>query len=216
MASKAKTAAPRALQARAITTREQILKAAIRVFSKHGFAGGRVEHISRLAKTHDRMIYYYFGSKEKLFIEVLETIYQRVNDAETALEIDLDDPVKALQAVVQFNWQYYLDHPEFITLLNSENLHQGKHVKKSGRVAELSSPAVSILTAILKAGVRKKLFRKEVSARDLYLTIAALGYFYLSNRYTLSAFLSSDLMEKKELAHWRTCVIDTVLRKVMR
>ena len=162
------------------------------------------------------MIYYYFGSKEKLFIEVLETIYQRVNDAETALEIDLDDPVKALQAVVQFNWQYYLDHPEFITLLNSENLHQGKHVKKSGRVAELSSPAVSILTAILKAGVRKKLFRKEVSARDLYLTIAALGYFYLSNRYTLSAFLSSDLMAKKELANWRTCVIDTVLRKVMR
>lgn len=216
MASKAKTAAPRALQARAVTTREQILKAAIRVFSKHGFAGGRVEHISRLAKTHDRMIYYYFGSKEKLFIEVLETIYQRVNDAETALEIDLDDPVKALQAVVQFNWQYYLDHPEFITLLNSENLHQGKHVKKSGRVAELSSPAVSILTAILKAGVRKKLFRKEVSARDLYLTIAALGYFYLSNRYTLSAFLSSDLMAKKELANWRTCVIDTVLRKVMR
>ena len=131
MASKAKTAAPRALQARAVTTREQILKAAIRVFSKHGFAGGRVEHISRLAKTHDRMIYYYFGSKEKLFIEVLETIYQRVNDAETALEIDLDDPVKALQAVVQFNWQYYLDHPEFITLLNSENLHQGKHVKIS-------------------------------------------------------------------------------------
>ena len=194
----------------------QILEVAETLFAENGFDGTSIRDISKIAKINVAMISYYFGSKEKLFIEVLETIYQRVNDAETALEIDLDDPVKALQAVVQFNWQYYLDHPEFITLLNSENLHQGKHVKKSGRVAELSSPAVSILTAILKAGVRKKLFRKEVSARDLYLTIAALGYFYLSNRYTLSAFLSSDLMEKKELAHWRTCVIDTVLRKVMR
>jgi TetR/AcrR family transcriptional regulator, upper aerobic nicotinate degradation pathway regulator len=207
---------PRALQARAVETREAILKAAIRIFAKHGFSGGRIEQISKLAKTHDRMIYYYFGSKEKLFIEVLETIYQRLNDAEAALEFDLADPVEAMRIIVRFNWQYYVDHPEFITLLNSENLHQGKHVKKSARVSELSSPAVNVLAKIIKAGIQQGLFRTDLRARDLYLTIAALGYFYLSNRHTLSAFLNTDLLAKKALASWQESMVDTVLRKVMR
>ena len=207
---------PRALQARAVETREAILKAAIRIFAKHGFSGGRIEQISKLAKTHDRMIYYYFGSKEKLFIEVLETIYQRLNDAEAALEFDLADPVEAMRIIVRFNWQYYVDHPEFITLLNSENLHQGKHVKKSVRVSELSSPAVNVLAKIIKAGIQQGLFRTDLRARDLYLTIAALGYFYLSNRHTLSAFLNTDLIAKKAIAKWQESMVDTVLRKVMR
>ena len=171
--------------------------------------------MSRLAKTHDRMIYYYFGSKEKLFIEVLETTYQRLNDAEAALSIDIADPVEALRTVVRFNWRYFLEHPEFITLLNSENLHQGRHVKKSTRVAQLSSPAVNVLAKILRAGVQQGLFRKEVSARELYLTIAALGYFYLSNRYTLSAFLNTDLLNKSAIARWQASMVDTVLKKVL-
>ena len=216
MATTQKNKPPRALQARAVETREAILKAATGVFAKHGFSGGRVEQISRLAKTHDRMIYYYFGSKEKLFIEVLETTYQRLNDAEAALKIDLADPLEALRTVVRFNWRYFLEHPEFITLLNSENLHQGRHVKKSTKVAQLSSPAVNVLAKILKAGTQQGLFRKDVTARELYLTIAALGYFYLSNRHTLSAFLNTELLKKSALARWRESMVDTVTRKVMR
>jgi TetR/AcrR family transcriptional regulator, upper aerobic nicotinate degradation pathway regulator len=215
MATTLKNKPPRALQARAVETREAILKAATRVFAKHGFSGGRVEQISRLAKTHDRMIYYYFGSKEKLFIEVLETTYQRLNDAEAALKIDLADPLEALRTVVRFNWRYFLEHPEFITLLNSENLHQGRHVKKSTKVAQLSSPAVNVLAKILKAGTQQGLFRKDISARELYLTIAALGYFYLSNRHTLSAFLNTELLKKSAIVRWRESMVDTVTRKVM-
>ncbi|MEN3364143.1 MAG: TetR/AcrR family transcriptional regulator, upper aerobic nicotinate degradation pathway regulator [Burkholderiales bacterium] len=197
-----------------MATRDTILRAAIRVFSKNGFSGGRVESISKLSRTHDRMIYYYFGSKEKLFIEVLETIYQRMNEAEAALEIGFDDPVKALTTIVHFHWQYYLDHPELLTLLNSENLHHGKHLKKSARVSELSSPAVSILDQVLQTGVERGLFRADVSARDLYIAIASLGYFYLSNRYTLSSFLNADLMDKEALAHWREFITSIVLRSV--
>ncbi len=215
MATTQKNKPPRALQARAVETREAILKAATGVFAKHGFSGGRVEQISRLAKTHDRMIYYYFGSKEKLFIEVLETTYQRLNDAEAALKIDLADPLEALRTVVRFNWRYFLEHPEFITLLNSENLHQGRHVKKSTKVAQLSSPAVNVLAKISKAGTQQGLFRKDVTARELYLTIAALGYFYLSNRHTLSAFLNTELLKKSAIARWRESMVDTVTRKVM-
>jgi AcrR family transcriptional regulator len=161
------------------------------------------------------MIYYYFGSKEKLFIEVLETTYQRLNDAEAALKIDLADPLEALRTVVRFNWRYFLEHPEFITLLNSENLHQGRHVKKSTKVAQLSSPAVNVLAKILKAGTQQGLFRKDISARELYLTIAALGYFYLSNRHTLSAFLNTELLKKSAIVRWRESMVDTVTRKVM-
>jgi AcrR family transcriptional regulator len=204
----------RGTQARAVTTRETILRAAIRVFSKSGFAGGRIESISKLSHTHDRMIYYYFGSKEKLFIEVLETIYQRMNDAEAALRIDFEHPLEALTTIVHFHWQYYQDHPEFMTLLNSENLHHGKHLKKSPRVSALSSPAVSILDQVLRNGAEQGLFRPDVRARDLYIAIASLGYFYLSNRYTLSAFLSADLMDKNALAHWREFITGIVLRSV--
>ena len=196
-------------------TQAAILRAAVVEFGENGLTGARVDAIAERAATNKRMIYYYFGSKEKLFIEVLETTYQRLNDAEAALKIDLADPLASLRAVVRFNWQYFLEHPEFITLLNSENLHQGRHVKKSTKVSRLSSPAVNVLAKILKAGAQQGLFRKDVSARELYLTIAALGYFYLSNRYTLSAFLNTELLKKSAVKQWQESMVDTVTRKVM-
>lgn len=203
-----------AAQARAQKTRDAILRAATRVFSRYGFAGGKVEQISRLSRTHDRMIYYYFGSKEKLFVEVLETAYARMNEAEEELVIDLNDPEQALATVVHFVWHYYLAHPEMITLLNSENLQKGKHIKKSASVSRLSSPAVQVLDQVLRAGVEKGLFRTDICARDLYIEIAALGYFYLSNSYTLSAFLSHDLKAPDNLAHWKAFITDVTLRSV--
>ena len=196
------------------TTRENILKAAIKVFAKSGFAGGRVEQISSTAKSYDRMIYYYFGSKEGLFVAALEEIYRRFNEAEAELTLPLEQPVESLKAVIRFIWNYYLKHPEFITLLNSENLHRGKHISKSLRAREYSSPAIGILDGVLRAGAARGVFRADVSARDLYLMIASMGYFYLSNRYTLSAFLGEDLEAPAALAHWERFLTDAVLRNV--
>ncbi|EJE54463.1 transcriptional regulator [Acidovorax sp. CF316] len=196
------------------TTRDNILKAAIKVFARYGYEGGSVEKISKAAKSFDRMIYYYFGSKEGLFIEVLEEIYRRMNDAETTLEIRLETPVEALKAVVRFVSQYYRKHPEFVTLLNTENLHKGKHISKSMRAREYSSPAVSVIEQVLAAGVASKEFRADLRARDLYLLIASMGYFYQSNRYTLSAFLGEDIDQPEAVAHWDEFMIDTVLRTV--
>jgi len=204
-----------ATQVRAHKTREAILRAATRVFARNGFTDGRIESISRLSRTHDRMIYYYFGSKAQLFVEVLETAYEKMNEAEAKIDIDLDEPIMALTTVVHFVWQYYLDHPEFITLLNSENLLKGKHIKKSVRASQLSSPSVAILDDVLRSGVQKGLFRADKNARDLYIQIAALGYFYLSNRYTLSVFLNSDLRGEGELEHWKTVITDVTLRSVL-
>lgn len=198
----------------ALETQENILRAATQIFAKHGYSGGRIEQISKAAKSHDRMIYYYFGSKEGLYIAVLEGIYRRFNDAEARLKLDPEQPEAALVAVVQFMWDYYQRTPEFITLLNDENLHRGVHIGKSLRARDYSSPAIAILEAILASGERQAVFRAGLSARDVYLTIAGLNYFYLSNRFTLSAFLGEKLDSKDALAHWRQVVIDTVLRAV--
>jgi TetR/AcrR family transcriptional regulator, upper aerobic nicotinate degradation pathway regulator len=195
-------------------TRESILKAAIKVFAKSGFDGGRVEQISKAAKSYDRMIYYYFGSKEGLYIAALEEIYRRFNDAESELHLDESKPREALRAVIRFMWSYYLKHPEFITLLNTENLHRGKHIAKSPTAKEYSSPAVGVIERVLRTGAVQGLFRADLTARDLYLTIAGLCYFYLSNRFTLSAFLGEDLEAPAALQQWQAHVIDTVERTV--
>lgn len=198
------------------TTRNNILRAATKVFARYGYEGGSIEKISRAAKSFDRMIYYYFGSKEGLFIEVLEDMYRRMNEAELALTLDIGQPVESLQEVIRFVVSYYSKNPEFITLLNTENLHRGKHIAKSKRAREYSSPAIEIIRQLLHSGVQTGVFRADISARNIYLLIAATGYFYISNRHTLSAFLGEDLQAPEALAEWQAFILSTVLRTVMR
>jgi AcrR family transcriptional regulator len=195
-------------------TRDSLLRAATKVFAKHGLKGGSVQKISTAAKSHDRMIYYYFGSKEGLFIAVLEEMYRRFNEAESKLQLDVEQPTQALLAVVSFVLGYYRENPEFVILLNSENLHRGRHIGKSLRASEYSSPAIGIVDRVLRNGAAQGLFRADVSGRDLYLLIAATGYFYQSNRHTLSAFLGEKIDSPDATAHWESFVKDAVLRIV--
>jgi AcrR family transcriptional regulator len=195
-------------------TRAKILRAALSEFSEQGLPAASTDAIAERCGVNKRMIYYYFGSKEGLFIAVLEEMYRRFNEAESGLELDAERPVEALQAVVRFMWGYYQKNPEFITLLNTENLHRGRHIAKSRRAHEYSSQAVAVLDGVLRSGARQGLFRADVAARDVYLMIAAMGYFYLSNRYTLSAFLGESLETAPALAHWEAFLIDAVMRTV--
>jgi AcrR family transcriptional regulator len=197
------------------TTRDNILRAATKVFARYGYEGGSVEKISQAAKSYDRMIYYYFGNKEGLFIEVLEDMYRRMNEAELKLVLDLDKPVDSLKDVIKFVATYYSKNPEFITLLNTENLHRGKHIVKSDRAREYSSPAIAIIRQLLDSGARQGVFRPDVVARDVYLLIAATGYFYVSNTHTLSAFLGEDLKAPEAISHWQYFITTSVLRTVM-
>jgi AcrR family transcriptional regulator len=197
-------------------TRDGILKAATKVFAKYGFDGGSVEKISSAAKSVDRMLYYYFGNKEGLFIAVIEDMYRQMNEAEAELVLDTEQPVQALKDVIAFVLNYYRRHPEFVTLLNTENLHQGRHIVKLDQAAQYSSPAVDVIRRILQTGVQQGLFRPDVVARDVYLLIVSTGYFYMSNRFTLSAFMGEDLQAPQAVAHWQHFVTDTVLRAVTR
>jgi TetR/AcrR family transcriptional regulator, upper aerobic nicotinate degradation pathway regulator len=195
-----------------VATRENILRAAVGVFAQTGFAGARVERISRAARSTDRMIYYYFGSKEKLFVAVLETIYQELGEAEAALDLTGLDSRQSLGMIIDFTWNHYRDHPEMLTLLNNENLLKGKHLARSRRVKDLSLPLISTLSKVIARGVKEGVLRADLAVQDLYIAICALGYFYLSNRFTLSAFLGADLMSPSSLGHWREVMQEIVLR----
>ena len=181
-------------------TRRRILDAATAVFARYGLGGARVDRIAALARANKRMLYYYFGSKEALFLAALEESYARIRAAERALDLEHKDPREALRRLVDFTWRYFLEHPEFMTLLNSENLHKGRHVAQSRRVREMHSPLVDTLRDILRRGEREGLFRRGVDPVQLYISIAGEGYFYLSNRYTLSRIFGRDLMAPPALA----------------
>lgn len=194
--------------------RRRILEAATAEFAASGYGGARVERISAAAGTVDRMLYYYFGNKEGLFRTVLEDVYERLGEAEQQLDLEHVDPVKGMRELVAFTWRYYLEHPEFIRLLNSENLHKGEHLRQSQRVGSLSSPLLAILGRLLKRGAASGVFRPRVDPVTVYLTIASLAYFYLSNRYTLSSFLGENLMTDARQRRWLRHITDLVIAHV--
>jgi len=181
-------------------TRRRILDAATAEFSQHGLGGARIDRIARRAGANKRMLYYYFGGKDALFLAALEARYAHIREAERALQLEHLEPRAALDRLVRFTWDYCLEHPEFLTLLNSENLHKGRHLRNSRRVQAMHSPLVGLLREVLRRGVRAGLFRRGIDPVQLYISIAGEGYFYLSNRYTLARIFGRDLMTPRALA----------------
>jgi len=208
----APTAKPRIRDAEA--TKARILDAAKKEFAKNGLGGGRVDDIAEKAKANKRMIYHYFGSKEGLFQTVLENAYVDIRSAEQKLKLDHVEPKQALEKLVRFTFDYYLKNPEFITLVNSENLHRAKHLKKSEVVKVYSRKFVAMVEDILTRGVASGVFRAGVDPVQLNITIAAIGYYYMTNRFTGSIVFERDLMAKDALEERLRFNIDTILRLV--
>ncbi|MCC7285362.1 MAG: TetR family transcriptional regulator [Burkholderiaceae bacterium] len=192
-------------------TRARILAAAKAEFARSGLGGARVDRIAERAGANKRMLYYYFDSKDGLFRAVLEATYEHIREAEKALHLDALDPHEAIRRLIEFTWDYHLQHPEFLSLLNSANLHRAEHLKSSTKVRRMHSPFVAMIRDILDRGVRAGVFRSGVDAVQLYISIAALAYFYLGNNYTLSAIFGRDLKAKKacqeRLAHMTELVL---------
>ncbi len=181
-------------------TQERILHAATDEFSRFGLGGARVDRIAARAGANKRMLYYYFGNKEDLFLSVLESRYAHIRRAELGLRLGALDPVEGIRRLIEFTWQYYLKHPEFLVLLNSENLHRARHLRRSRQIAAMHSPLVATLRILLQRGAREGKFRRGVDPVQLYISIAALGYFYLSNRHTLSTIFQRDLLAARSKA----------------
>jgi AcrR family transcriptional regulator len=179
-------------------TRRRILLAAAEEFAAGGLFGARVDQIARRAETNERMLYYYFGSKEQLFTAVLEHALAALVEAERTLELDGIAPIEAMTRLAHFVWDYYRDHPELLRLINNENLHEARYIKGSNRIRELISPIVTTLTAILDRGQKAGLFRTDVDPLKFYIVLSGLGYYIVSNRFTLEATFGLDFSEQTQ------------------
>jgi len=195
-------------------TRKRILAAATAEFARKGLGGARVDEIALRSKSNKRMIYHYFGGKEQLFTTVLEAAYLGIRTAEKELHLDELNPETAIVRLVEFTWKYYLKHPEFLTLVNSENLHRAKHLKASKLIKEASSQFVKMVKAILDRGVETGVFRAGIDPVQLNITIAAIGYYYINNHYTGSIVFERDLMSEENLGARLAFNLETILKLI--
>jgi AcrR family transcriptional regulator len=193
-----------------------ILAAARDEFAEHGLGGARMDRIAERAGLNKRLIYYYFEDKDKLFQAVLEQAYRQIRDEERKLNLLALKPADALRRLVEFTWNYYLAHPEFLSLLNSENLQAARHLENSERARQMNSPLIATLGEILARGRKEGSFRGGVDPLQLYVSIAGLSYFYLSNHHTLSAIFGRDLMAVKARNERLTHMCDVILGYVLR
>lgn len=191
-------------------SRARILEAATQAFAERGLGGARVDEIARRAGVNKALLYHYFGNKESLYLAVLEETYRRIRSAESELALETLAPAEAMARLVDFTWRYFLDHPEFIHLVNTENLHRARHLERSGRLRALHHPLVERIREILERGVEQGVFREGVDPVQLYVTIAGLGYFYLSNAHTLGVVFDRDLLSPRARARRRRHIQEVV------
>ena len=173
-------------------TRARILRAATAEFSAKGLAGARVDEIARRAGVSKRMLYHYFGNKEALWLAVLEQAYLHIRSEERELDVERLSPVDGMRRLIEFTLAYDSAHPEFISLLLGENLQRARYLRRSRKVRELHTSLLDVIEDILARGRSSGVFRGGVDAAELYITIAALGFFYFSNIHTLSAIFGRD------------------------
>lgn len=197
-------------------SRKLILAAAKAEFALYGLGGARLERVAEKAEVHKRLVYYYFKDRDTLFSAVLESVYEEIRDAQLYLDLKDMPPLAALRRLVEFTWDYYIAHPEFITFLNSENLHRARHLAAMPRITELNSPLLKTLSDIVERGQQAGLFRAGIDPMQLYITIAGCAYFYLSNIHTLSVGFNTQLGSEKLLTQRMTHIIEVVTAYVLR
>ncbi|WP_245956898.1 TetR/AcrR family transcriptional regulator [Edaphovirga cremea] len=191
-------------------TQARILAAASNEFAEKGFDGARVEQIASLADINKQLIYHYFNNKDELFTRVLEDAYRGIRKEEAALRLDHLPADQAILQLVDFTWHYYLDHPEFIRLLNSENQQKARHLKESRNIDEINISWQGISQALIARGEREGTVKPGLDAMQLNISISALGFFYLMNCSTLSIVYQQDLLEANALDKRLAVMRDTI------
>jgi AcrR family transcriptional regulator len=174
-------------------TKARILAASRAEFARYGYSGARISRIARAAQANKRLLYYYVGNKDALYLEALEAGYRDIRAAETKLHLDNLPPLQAIERLVRFTWDYFVANPEFIAMLNTENLHRAKHLKRSKRAEATNSPVIAAVARILQKGELEGIFRSGIDPLQLYISIASLCYFYLSNQHTLTIVFDKNL-----------------------
>ncbi len=195
-------------------TRRDIIAVATAEFAEKGLSGARIDEIAARTRTSKRMIYYYFGGKEKLYISVLEEAYRSIRSVENTLELDHLSPEDALRALVGFTFDYENGNPHFIRLVMNENMHYGKYLARSDAIQKLNVTAIDAVSRVLERGAKQGVFRSGIDPVDLHMSISALCFFNVANRYTFSRIFKRDMASPEALRARRAVVIDTVLAAV--
>jgi AcrR family transcriptional regulator len=197
-------------------TMADILEVATREFAEKGLAGARIDVIAEAMRTSKRMIYYYFGSKEGLYVAVLEESYRRMRGIERELHLEDLPPEDALRKLVGFTVDYQLAHPEFIRLVMNENMHRGEYLRQSAAIQDLNVPAIEGLRQVYERGVAAGAFRSGLDPVDLHMSISALSVFNVANRHTFSLIFKRDLESTAALIARRDSIVEMVVRFVRR
>ncbi|HEY8357418.1 MAG TPA: TetR family transcriptional regulator [Ramlibacter sp.] len=195
-------------------TKANILEVAASEFGEKGLAGARIDEIAAATQTSKRMIYYYFGSKEGLYLAVLEESYRKVRDIESDLHLQDLEPEQALRRLVAFTFDHHLNHENYIRLVMSENINRGQYLAQSQNIQELNVPAIAAIEHLYKRGVAAGLFRPGLDAVDIHASISALSFFNVSNRHTFGLIFKLDTRSPAYIAHRRESVIEMVVRYV--
>jgi AcrR family transcriptional regulator len=192
-------------------TRRDILRVARREFARSGFNGATVDAIAAKTSTTKRMIYYYFGGKEQLYIAVLEEAYAAIRGAEAALDLARLPPVTAMRRLVEFTFDYDHAHPDFVRLVAVENIHHAKHLRKSQRIRKINRGVISTIDDILRRGRALRVFRSRISAVDVHMLMSALCFFHVSNLHTFGAIFRSNFLSPKIRKTHRKLAADFII-----
>jgi AcrR family transcriptional regulator len=196
----------------AAATRAEILAAATREFSEKGLSGARVDEIALRTQINKRMIYYYFGSKEGLYSAVLERCYGHIRMSESAMRLDALPPVEALRQLVRHTFDYHSMHPDFVRLVMNENIHQGSYIGDLASIKTRSRNVLGNLRSLLDRGIAAGVFRADIEPVELHMSISALCFYNVSNRYTFSRIFERDMTSPEAVAARREVVVDMILR----
>jgi len=197
-------------------TQANILQVAEVEFGEKGLAGARIDEIAAATRTSKRMIYYYFGSKEGLYLAVLEEAYRRVRDVESQLHLEDLEPEDALRRLVAFTFDHHLHHESYIRIVMAENINRGLYLAQSPRIQELNVPAIAAIRNLYERGVKAGAFRKGLDPVDIHASISALSFFNVSNRHTFGLIFKLDLQSPAYIAQRRENVVEMVARFVRK
>ncbi|CAD5199423.1 Transcriptional regulator, AcrR family [Pseudomonas sp. FEN] len=193
-------------------TRENILQEAIVEFVQQGLSGARVDAIAERTHTSKRMIYYYFGSKERLYVEVLEKLYGEIRSTESRLNLTELEPREAIRRMVEFTFDHHDRNVDFVRIVSIENIHKGEYVKQSQVIRSLNVSILSALGEILQRGARQGLFRSGLDPLDVHLLVSSFCFYRVSNRHTIGELFQIDLPDEQVKARHRQMICESVLR----
>jgi AcrR family transcriptional regulator len=196
--------------------RQNIVEVATEEFALNGLAGARIDEIAARSRFSKRMIYYYFGSKEGLYLAVLENAYRLVREGEAKLDVEGLPPVEALKKLVEFTFDHHHEHEDFIRMVMSENIHHGEYLEQSTVIRQLNVSAIDTIASVYRRGVAEGLFRGGLDPIELHWQVSALCFFNVSNRATFSKIFGRDFGAPRALASLRGNAVDMVMRYVVK